>query len=86
MEEKQPDKVEQHLKTTRNHVKLVPQPTDDAQDPLNWPLRKKALTLGIVSFASFVSIVQAICHQSDFSVQGKTYGKTPTEMSYTVSF
>jgi len=69
----------------RDHITLVPRPTDDPNDPLNWSQSKKYITLAIVSWASFVSIVSAICFSSDFAIHGKTYGKTLTEMSYTVS-
>lgn len=83
--EKHTHEAHHAIRTTKSHVKLVPQPTDDPRDPLNWSLAKKIFTLVIVSYSSFVAVAQAICQQSDFVVQGKYYGKTPTEMSYTVS-
>ena len=72
------------LKTTHDGVKLIPQPTDDPQDPLNWSLRTKIRTLAIVSWASCVGITQAVCHQSGLPIQAKNYGVTSTEMSYSV--
>lgn len=71
---------------TTSGIKLVPQPSDDPRDPLNWPTWKKFFTLAIVSYASFVSITQATCWQSDFPVQAKSYTNvTVIEMSYTLS-
>ena len=34
------------------HTVLIPQPSDDPQDPLNWPLRKKNLIMLVVSLVS----------------------------------
>ena len=41
-----------HLLKTKNDIVLVPQPSDDVNDPLNWPTYKKALAFGpVISFA-----------------------------------
>ncbi|ORY18116.1 major facilitator superfamily domain-containing protein [Clohesyomyces aquaticus] len=37
-----------------SHIILVPQPTDDPNDPLNWPLWKKDMILCIVGFSAAV--------------------------------
>lgn len=73
------------LKHAPDGVLLVPQPTDDPSDPLNWSLWKKVATLFIVSLASFIGIAQALANQSGFISQAKLYGKTPVELSYSVS-
>ncbi len=33
---------------------LIPQPSDDPNDPLNWSTSKKALILGVITAASFL--------------------------------
>ncbi|KAL9111907.1 MAG: hypothetical protein Q9227_003757 [Pyrenula ochraceoflavens] len=76
---------ETHLKKTKDGIVLVPQPSDDPRDPLNWPMWKKILTISIVSLAAFIGLGQSIGGQSGFVVQGEVYGKTPIEMSYSIS-
>lgn len=49
--------TEQHgnLKTAKGgHTILIPQPSDDPQDPLNWSTVKKHAILFIISFAAFL--------------------------------
>ena len=36
------------------HTRLIPQPSADPNDPLNWAWRKKHLILFTISFASFL--------------------------------
>ncbi len=36
------------------HTRLIPQPSDDPNDPLNWSKRKKHMILFIVSFIAFL--------------------------------
>jgi hypothetical protein len=36
------------------HTLLIPQPSDDRNDPLNWSWAKKHLILFVVSFAAFL--------------------------------
>ncbi|TLD17908.1 uncharacterized protein PgNI_01212 [Pyricularia grisea] len=40
------------LKTTEDGIILVPQPSDDPNDPLNWPLWKRDLITGILSITA----------------------------------
>lgn len=81
----------EHKEFTTVHVKihhgvvLVPQPSDDPLDPLNWPLSKKILTLGIISLASYISIGQQLANQAGLFVQAALYHKKPVEISYSVS-
>lgn len=37
-----------HGKGRNSHIVLVPQPSDDPNDPLNWPRWKKHLTYGVL--------------------------------------
>jgi hypothetical protein len=43
-----------HGKGRYAHVLLVPQPSDSPNDPLNWPIWKKDIILGIVGFNAAV--------------------------------
>lgn len=44
-----------NLKTAKdNHTVLIPQPSDDPRDPLNWSPVKKHVILFIISFAAFL--------------------------------
>lgn len=70
---------------TRNGVLLVPQPSDDPRDPLNWPQAKKIRILVILSLASFAGTASSLANQLGLFPQAKTYHKTPVETSYTVS-
>jgi hypothetical protein len=43
------------VKTAKDgHTRLIPQPSDDPNDPLNWSWGKKHLILFIISWASFL--------------------------------
>lgn len=43
------------LKTAKDgHTILIPQPSDDPRDPLNWGWAKKHVILFIISFAAFL--------------------------------
>ncbi|KAK4946611.1 hypothetical protein LTR10_014463 [Elasticomyces elasticus] len=83
--------TEEHLEE-RNHatknesgITLVPQPTDDPRDPLNWSRGRKLLTLFIVSFAGFTGTLQAVGNVSSIFQQGALYNKTGVEITYSVS-
>lgn len=72
-------------KRSARGIVLVPQPSNDPLDPLNWAVSKKLVTLFIISLASFVGIGQAVANQAGFPVQAKVYEKTPLQLSYSVS-
>jgi hypothetical protein len=71
-------------KRTLRGVVLVPQPSDDPEDPLNWPLWRKLMTLAIVALASLICSAQALANQSGFFPQALIYHKTPVQISYSV--
>lgn len=73
------------LKHSPGGIVLVPQPSHDPDDPLNWSLRRKVRNLAIVSLASFIGLAQALTNQSGFFVQGAIYHKTAVQLSYSVS-
>lgn len=78
------DHVKMEVKHSATGTVLVPQPSNEPNDPLNWPMAKKVLTLGIVTLATFVGIAQAPIVAAGVSVQGKLYGRTTVEMAYSV--
>ncbi|BGP21868.1 hypothetical protein JCM10295v2_000743 [Rhodotorula toruloides] len=41
-----------HGKGRHSHIVLVPQPSDDPNDPLNWPRWKKHLTYGVLMYGT----------------------------------
>jgi hypothetical protein len=46
---------ENGLKVAKDgHTRLIPQPSDDPNDPLNWTWGRKHLILFVISFASFL--------------------------------
>ncbi|EED17056.1 conserved hypothetical protein [Talaromyces stipitatus ATCC 10500] len=69
----------------RGDIILVPQPSDDSADPLNWSQRKKYMTLGIVSLAAFTSHCAALANQQGISPQAKLYHKSLNDMADTVA-
>ncbi len=51
----------------------------------NWSSAKKATTFMIVCFIAFAGLLQALANASGFFYQATEYGKTPIEISYSVS-
>lgn len=51
----------------------------------NWPQRRKFIVLAIVCMASFSGLASATAHLSSLVVQAEVYGKTPVQLSYSVS-
>lgn len=76
--------VSNGIKRTSNGIKLEPQPTDSPIDPLNWSLTKKCLTLGVISFSTFVGIVQYFAPTAGIVVQAPVYHVTPFQMAQSV--
>lgn len=66
-------------------IKLIPQPTNDPADPLNWSTPKKLLTLFIVTLAGFIGLTQTVAANSGYFVQAELYGKTAVQLSYGTS-
>uniref|UniRef100_A0A093V926 Putative MFS-type transporter n=1 Tax=Talaromyces marneffei PM1 TaxID=1077442 RepID=A0A093V926_TALMA len=66
-------------------VILVPQPTDDAEDPLNWPMHKKILIFACIGFAGFAGQMAPNSNQLTFILQTSTYHNTTNDMLNTVA-
>jgi hypothetical protein len=73
------------LRKADHGVVLIPQPSNDPRDPLNWPMWKKVTQMAIVSFVAFISLAQQLANEAGFFPQAALYHKTPTEISYSVS-
>lgn len=48
------DALGRSLKTTASGIVLVPQPSDDPQDPLNWSFTKKHVAMIALAFETFL--------------------------------
>ncbi|KIW19389.1 hypothetical protein PV08_03684 [Exophiala spinifera] len=79
------DLEKQPTRKNRHGIALVPQPTDDPEDPLNWSTARKSTTLAILCLASFAGIVQALANSAGFFVQAELYHKSPVDVSYSLS-
>lgn len=66
-------------------VLLIPTPTDDPRDPLNWPLSRKFLVCFALCFALFAGFSAPFNGQIQLVQQAKLYGKTTVEITYFVS-
>ncbi|KAJ5093761.1 major facilitator superfamily domain-containing protein [Penicillium angulare] len=84
LDTKSPGSHEYDLKH-RNSIVLVPQPSDDPNDPLNWPQHKKYTILAILSVTAFSGLASSLANQLGLEAQAELYGKSLTELSYTVS-
>ena len=72
-------------KRSSRGIVLIPQPTDDPHDPLNWSPRRKLLILFIVTAAAFSGYAQTVANQSGYFRQADVYGTTAVRLSYSVS-
>lgn len=59
------------LKTTAEHIVLIPQPSDDPQDPLNWTSTKKHALLAIVVACSFLPDYGSVTGAATLAPQAK---------------
>ncbi|GAA5989356.1 hypothetical protein JCM5350_005686 [Sporobolomyces pararoseus] len=60
---------------------LVPQPSDDPRDPLNWSATKKGLMLAILALAAFGGDFQSGAGIPLLESQGEEWGMTPTAVN-----
>lgn len=64
-EEEQVEDVELKVPTTNARARLVPRPSEDPADPLNWPMKLKLLILFEVCWLAFVSFTVSISGSSN---------------------
>ncbi|OQV06562.1 hypothetical protein CLAIMM_11112 [Cladophialophora immunda] len=71
-----------HLKLAKDgRTILIPQPTDDPDDPLNWSSFKKHAVLLLVAFGSFAGDFGAGAGVPLIFLQGAQWGLPPTEVN-----
>ncbi|PCG90158.1 Major facilitator superfamily domain, general substrate transporter [Penicillium occitanis (nom. inval.)] len=73
---------EMSLKTNANGMILIPQPSDDSKDPLNWPMSKKIIVVSVLFLSMFVGFAAPFCGQLNIQQQAKLYHKTTIQITY----
>ncbi|KIW95661.1 uncharacterized protein Z519_04246 [Cladophialophora bantiana CBS 173.52] len=64
------------------HTVLIPQPSDDPNDPLNWSDPKKHLILVTIAVAAFQSDFQTALGVPGLIAQGIEWNLSPTPVNY----
>lgn len=72
------------LKKTPDGIVLFPQPRNDPNDPLNWPIWRRDIALFVIGFHSFISGGQTPILASGFSIMAKEFDVTLNTLSYLV--
>ncbi|OBT50962.1 hypothetical protein VE04_08276 [Pseudogymnoascus sp. 24MN13] len=72
-------------KRSSKNVVLIPQPSDDEDDPLNWPIRKKIIIFACICLAGFAGQMSPNSNQLTFVLQIPTYGKARADLLDTVA-
>lgn len=68
-----------------NVVVLIPQPSDDPEDPLNWPMLKKITIFACVCLAGFAAQMSPNSNMLTFMEQVPAYHKTPADLLNSVA-
>ncbi|GEQ68809.1 hypothetical protein JCM33374_g2478 [Metschnikowia sp. JCM 33374] len=79
-----PLEKEPQLKKHHTGIILHPQPEDDPNDPLNWPLIRKDLCFLIIGFQTFLGGGQTPLLAAGFHKLSVEFGKSPAVISYLV--
>ncbi|KAG5362414.1 putative MFS-type transporter [Yarrowia sp. C11] len=72
------------LKKTADGIVLFPQPRNDPNDPLNWPIWRRDIALLVIGFHSFMSGGQTPILASGFNIMAKEFDVTLNTLSYLV--
>ncbi|KAL9607898.1 MAG: hypothetical protein Q9167_007236 [Letrouitia subvulpina] len=64
---------------------LIPQPSDDPNDPLNWPQVKKNVLLAVVCACTFLPDYGSVTGAVTLIAQAKEYGITPDTVNHSQS-
>lgn len=80
-EEKPPD---DGLKRTKDGILLNPQPQNDPNDPLNWPVWRRDMALLVIGFHSFVIGGQTAVLATGFTSMSEEFGVTQSKLAYLV--
>lgn len=71
-----------HLKLAKDgHTVLVPQPTADPNDPLNWSWTRKHLMLAVVSTTAFLGDYGSGSGIPLIVLQGEEWGMSPAKVN-----
>jgi hypothetical protein len=63
------------------HTVLIPQPTSDPNDPLNWSWRRKHLMLAVVSITAFLGDYGSGAGIPLIVLQGEEWGLSPAKVN-----
>jgi hypothetical protein len=63
------------------HTVLIPQPTSDPNDPLNWSWRRKHLMLAVVSTTAFLGDYGSGAGIPLIVLQGEEWGLSPAKVN-----
>lgn len=72
------------LKRTPDGIVLNPQPQNDPNDPLNWPMWRRDLALLVIGFHSFMIGGQTPILATAFTSMSKEFGVTESKLAYLV--
>lgn len=70
------------LKKSKDGVVLIPQPTDDPEDPLNWSRLKKAAILLVIGLSAATSDYSAATGASALLPQAEYWRISPNEINH----
>ncbi|KAG8170048.1 hypothetical protein KVR01_000793 [Diaporthe batatas] len=70
------------VKVTDDGIVLIPRPSDDAEDPLNWSFSRKSVNLAILFLGLFVGFAAPFCGQLNLLQQAALYHKTTVQITY----
>ncbi|KAK3935946.1 major facilitator superfamily domain-containing protein [Diplogelasinospora grovesii] len=78
----EPEVSRSDAKTSDGGIILIPQPSSDSRDPLNWSVSKKATIVATLFLAMFVGFSAPFCGQLNLQQQAALYGKTTVQITY----
>ncbi|CAK1366160.1 unnamed protein product [Cercospora beticola] len=76
---------EKNVKFNKQGIALIPQPSDDPRDPLNWSSGKKtALTMAIM-MSGFATAMQSVTNISGYAPQATLYRQSVVKLTYSIA-
>ncbi|KAH8432688.1 uncharacterized protein LDX57_010315 [Aspergillus melleus] len=75
----------EHSKKNDNGIVLVPQPSDDPEDPLNWSTKRKLIIFASICLAGFAAQMSPNSNQLTFVYQVPAYHKTQLDLLNSVA-
>jgi hypothetical protein len=74
--------IQDHPDLIHVQTVLVPQPSDDPNDPLNWSWKKKHTMLALCSLSAFLADYSSACGIPTIVLQGVEWHKSPNKVNY----